>query len=148
MIRLGLVLGASLLLGALAAPVLAQDEPVLPEEREQVPLKEAVKRVVSNSEVMENLVGGEDDTFVQGAGMDSTDVTSGLLDDALLAPDPYYYESLGRRDPFVSLVMEDESTKLDLGPNTIWVVGILWGGERQVRAHRNRRWTQRDSAPG
>ena len=60
--------------------------------------------------------------------MDSTDVSSGLLDDALLTPDPYYYESLGRRDPFVSLVMDDDDKgESDLGPNTIWVVGILWG---------------------
>lgn len=124
--RLVGIVGAGVLLGVLAGASPAQDEQ--PKPREKVPLTEAVKRVVENSEVMESLKGEAEESYVQGAGMDSTDVASGLLDEVLLAPDPYYYESLGRRDPFVSLVMEDEDTsEMELSPNSIWVVGVLWG---------------------
>jgi hypothetical protein len=63
------------------------------------------------------------------AGSDSSDVASGVLDEILLSPDPYYYESLGRRDPFVSLIGDDLGEgEMDIsGPNSISVVGILWG---------------------
>ncbi len=53
-----------------------------------------------------------------------------LSDDLLLTPEPYYYESLGRRDIFVSLISEEYKED---NPNPkpvseeLRVVGILWG---------------------
>lgn len=50
-------------------------------------------------------------------------------DDLLLMPEPYYYESLGRRDIFVSLI-SDEYEKDNPNPRPVSdelrVVGILW----------------------
>jgi hypothetical protein len=51
------------------------------------------------------------------------------LDDLLLVPEPYYYESMGRRDLFVSLVSRD-SREIETGgipsSDELVVVGILW----------------------
>ena len=59
---------------------------------------------------------------------DTQDVASGVLDEILLSPEPYYYESLGRRDPFVSMVPSEEDADSDyLDRESIAVVGILWG---------------------
>lgn len=71
-------------------------------------------------------------TGVEG---DSVMTEGGLLDEILLSPDPYYYESLGRRDPFVSLVAgegDDDTDDEDRErPENLIVVGILWGdGDR------------------
>lgn len=71
-------------------------------------------------------------TGVEG---DSVMTEGGLLDEILLSPDPYFYESLGRRDPFVSLVAgegDDEAEDEDRErPENLIVVGILWGdGDR------------------
>jgi hypothetical protein len=50
-------------------------------------------------------------------------------DDIVLTPEPYYYESLGRRDIFVSLISE-EYEKENPNPRPVsgelHVVGILW----------------------
>ncbi len=50
-------------------------------------------------------------------------------DDLLLTAEPYYYESLGRRDIFVSLISEDYE-KDNPSPRPVsgelMVVGILW----------------------
>jgi hypothetical protein len=49
------------------------------------------------------------------------------LDDVLLFPEPYFYESMGRRDIFVSLLAEDEGEiDPDLKSGDLTVVGILW----------------------
>ena len=62
------------------------------------------------------------------APVDTNDVATGVLDEILLSPDPYYYESLGRRDPFVSMVpTEEDAASETLDRGTIAVVGILWG---------------------
>jgi len=47
-----------------------------------------------------------------------------------LSPEPYYYESFGRRDPFVSLVSDfyvSEHADDQLTPEQFVVRGILWG---------------------
>ncbi len=68
-----------------------------------------------------------------GANASATDTTSverGLLDEILLTPEPYYYESLGRRDPFVSLISDsylaERSDEDRTGPDDLSVVGVLW----------------------
>jgi hypothetical protein len=56
--------------------------------------------------------------------------TNDVLDDVLLTPEPYYYQTLGRRDPFQSLVGEEymaDHPGEDLQPEEIFVRGILWG---------------------
>lgn len=97
--------------------------------RESRSLKEAVKQVVEKTaEIPGEPMGGEDPGAVGVAGTDSTGVGTGLLDEILLSPEPYYYEGLGRRDPFVSLVAEDEAESDDqLSAGSVLVVGILWG---------------------
>jgi hypothetical protein len=55
---------------------------------------------------------------------------AGSTGEFLLLPEPYYYESFGRRDLFVSLVSgeEGEPDPNDLpGSGDLQVVGILWG---------------------
>ncbi len=65
-----------------------------------------------------------------GGGAPADSVDAGLLDEVLLTPEPYYYQSMGRRDPFQSLVGESEDA-LDPGeellPRDISISGILWG---------------------
>ena len=61
---------------------------------------------------------------------DSAGAESGTLDDILLTPEPYYYQNVGRRDPFVSLVDEEYLSQHegdDLSTEEISVRGILWG---------------------
>ena len=94
--------------------------------RETMSLRDAVKQVV------EKRAGGEGEESAEGGAngalADSSGVGTGLLDEILLSPEPYYYESLGRRDPFISLVADKDSRDDDqLGPGTVRVVGILWG---------------------
>ncbi len=51
------------------------------------------------------------------------------LDDEILTPVAYFYQSLGRRDPFVELVSAGSGTDPTSGDPTsdqIFVVGILW----------------------
>jgi hypothetical protein len=48
------------------------------------------------------------------------------LDDMLLFPEPYYYQSLGRRDIFLSLLEEEEGGDPNLKSGELTVVGILW----------------------
>jgi hypothetical protein len=52
------------------------------------------------------------------------------LQDLTLTPEPYYYESIGRRDIFVSLVSDDSRAEAakTRGPSSgeLRVVGILW----------------------
>jgi hypothetical protein len=69
------------------------------------------------------------------APVDTTGLEAGLLDQILLSPEPYYYESLGRRDPFVSLIsdayLQDSDEEDRTGPDDLVVVGVLWGdGDR------------------
>jgi hypothetical protein len=50
-------------------------------------------------------------------------------DDLLLTPEPYYYEGLGRRDIFVSLISEDylkDNPTSRPVSGELRVVGILW----------------------
>jgi hypothetical protein len=94
---------------------------------ETISLKEAVKRAVEKAPT-----SGEKATEAAApssmAPADTQDVASGVLDEILLSPEPYYYESLGRRDPFVSMVPSEEDADSDyLDRESIAVVGILWG---------------------
>jgi hypothetical protein len=53
-----------------------------------------------------------------------------IIDAVTLSPEPYYYESLGRRDPFVSLVADfyvADHLEEQLTPEHFVVRGILWG---------------------
>jgi hypothetical protein len=51
-----------------------------------------------------------------------------MLDNIILSPEPYYYQSIGRRDPFVSLVSSDGGDDSDEPPSgKLTVRGILWG---------------------
>lgn len=69
----------------------------------------------------------------EAAGTAPEDSASGRpdgLDGILLSPDPYYYQSLGRRDPFASLIDEDylaEHVEEILTSRDLVVTGILWG---------------------
>lgn len=93
--------------------------------RETVGLKDAVKKVVDQRA---ERMGGEDAVTAEALAADTTGVGTGMLDEILLSPDPYYYESLGRRDPFVSMVAERGEEDTDrVGKDSITVVGILWG---------------------
>lgn len=70
-----------------------------------------------------------------GAGPEGLGPEGGASDAVLLGPEPYYYESLGRRDPFVSLVTDDYLSSVSeedrAMPDDLLVVGILWGeGDR------------------
>jgi hypothetical protein len=61
---------------------------------------------------------------------DTALVPPALVDEILLTPEPYVYQSIARRDPFVSLVSEDylaehEEEVVNLSDFT--VRGILWG---------------------
>lgn len=97
--------------------------------RESMSLKDAVKQVVEKTAELpgEAVPGGEGEA-TDAVASDTTGVGTGLLDEILLSPEPYYYEGLGRRDPFVSLVAEEDAQSEDqLGATTILVVGILWG---------------------
>ena len=52
------------------------------------------------------------------------------MDDLLITPEVYFYESLGRRDVFVSLVSEqykEANRQATPGSGELTVVGILWG---------------------
>ncbi|MCC7141710.1 MAG: hypothetical protein IT349_06360 [Candidatus Eisenbacteria bacterium] len=64
-----------------------------------------------------------------GAAPDSA-AQAGMLDEILLSPEPYYYETVGRRDPFVSLVsdayIESSEEEDRTGPDDLTVVGVLW----------------------
>lgn len=64
-----------------------------------------------------------------GAAADSV-AQAGMLDEILLSPEPYYYETVGRRDPFVSLVsdayIESSEEEDRTGPDDLTVVGVLW----------------------
>lgn len=96
-------------------------------ERETISLKDAVKRVVQDADV--DLL--QKDVEPPPAASDSISAADQeLLDQVLLAPDPYYYQALGRRDPFSSLVPETKDGKVEsglFGPGDLVVVGILWG---------------------
>jgi hypothetical protein len=65
-----------------------------------------------------------------GPVMVQADSDSAALQDLTLTPEPYYYESVGRRDIFVSLVSEEykaeaaETARPSSGE--LRVVGILW----------------------
>jgi hypothetical protein len=88
-------------------------------------LKQAVSNVVGRGSGEDGTPG---DATTLGMASDTTGVGSGMLDDILLTPEPYYYEGLGRRDPFKSLVAgQDEDDDDRLTKNSITVVGILWG---------------------
>jgi hypothetical protein len=50
-----------------------------------------------------------------------------MLDNILLSPEPYFYQSIGRRDPFVSLVSEDRGDDSEPSMGKLTVRGILWG---------------------
>lgn len=92
---------------------------------ETISLKEAVKRAVERAPA-----SGEEvpELAPSSAPADTQDVASGVLDEILLSPEPYYYESVGRRDPFVSMVPDQENADTEtLDRETITVVGILWG---------------------
>lgn len=95
--------------------------------RETVSLKDAVKRVVQDAEVDLLNKAGQ----AEPAASDSISAADQeLLDQVLLAPDPYYYQGLGRRDPFSSLVPDTKDGKVEtglFGPGDLVVVGILWG---------------------
>ncbi len=63
-----------------------------------------------------------------GAPVDSLD--AGLLDEVLLTPEPYYYQNMGRRDPFQSLVGDSEHAldpQEEFLPRDVAITGILWG---------------------
>jgi len=91
---------------------------------ETISLKEAVKRAVEKAPQ-----SGEQAVEKAAPSMATPDsVASGVLDEILLSPEPYYYESLGRRDPFVSMVPSQEDADNEhLDRESIAVVGILWG---------------------
>ncbi|MFN8546928.1 MAG: hypothetical protein U0527_02900 [Candidatus Eisenbacteria bacterium] len=76
------------------------------------------------------LDGGANTAHQKAGAPDTSTVETGVLDEILLAPEPYYYESIGRRDPFVSLVSEgylaEKSDEDRTGPEDLSVVGILW----------------------
>jgi hypothetical protein len=95
---------------------------------ETISLKEAVKRAIDK---VPESGSSEDPAAVPAtasAPADTQDVASGVLDEILLSPEPYYYESLGRRDPFVSMVPTEEDADSEyLDRESIAVVGILWG---------------------
>jgi hypothetical protein len=93
--------------------------------KETISLKEAVKRAVDKAPQPEEKAAEPAPSM---APADTQDVASGVLDEILLSPEPYYYESLGRRDPFVSMVPSEEDADSDyLDRESIAVVGILWG---------------------
>ena len=98
--------------------------------RDTMSLKDAVSNVVDR----EMGTDGEGaDPTMDGLEPDTTGVESGMLDDILLTPEPYYYESLGRRDPFKSLVADKSEEDEDrLSKDSITVVGILWGDNDKV----------------
>lgn len=53
-----------------------------------------------------------------------------LMEEVLLSPEPYFYQSVGRRDPFESLVDEAylaEHVEDNMSPSDLTVNGILWG---------------------
>jgi len=53
-----------------------------------------------------------------------------VLEEILLTPEPYFYESIGRRDPFVSLVEDEylaEHEEENYELSEFVVRGILWG---------------------
>jgi len=58
------------------------------------------------------------------------------VDDAMLSewihPEPYSYRSGGLRDPFVSLISDDEDDATDPGVGDIFIVGILWGAQDRL----------------
>lgn len=73
---------------------------------------------------------GAEDAALAPTTVDTLLAAPELLDEILLSPEPYAYQSIGRRDPFVSLVSEewleehaDEAIELE----EFVVVGILWG---------------------
>lgn len=76
------------------------------------------------------LEGGPSVAASKAGAPDTANVETGVLDEILLAPEPYYYESVGRRDPFVSLVSDgylaEKSDEDRTGPEDLSVVGILW----------------------
>ena len=81
------------------------------EEKESKTLTETVKNIVTSKIGARD---GDGPVPIALPGADSLDVATGILDQILLTPDPYYYVSLGRRDPFVSLVNMDEAETGDM----------------------------------
>lgn len=66
----------------------------------------------------------------QGGGAPVDSVDAGLLDEVLLTPEPYYYQNVGRRDPFQSLVGDSDDAldpQEELLPRDVVITGILWG---------------------
>lgn len=64
------------------------------------------------------------------AEADTALVPPALMDEILLTPEPYVYQSVARRDPFVSLVSADylaEHTEEAVNLADFTVRGILWG---------------------
>ena len=64
------------------------------------------------------------------AAADTALIPPAPLDDILLSPEPYLYQGIGRRDPFVSLVGDDyrEEHEEEFYQLSDFVVrGILWG---------------------
>jgi hypothetical protein len=63
-----------------------------------------------------------------GGATDSVLMDIGEVLDELLTPEPYYYQSAGRRDPFASLISPDGGeADGEPGVADLVVVGILWG---------------------
>lgn len=69
-------------------------------------------------------------TAPEAVAPDTTLVPPAVSDEILLSPEPYVYQSIARRDPFVSLVGEDylmEHAEEAVSLADFTVRGILWG---------------------
>ncbi len=62
-----------------------------------------------------------------GPGAAADTAGAAMIEEIALSPEPYQYDAIGRRDPFVSLVDEDGSRGGDnSAPDEYFVRGILW----------------------
>ena len=70
--------------------------------------------------------GKPDGATARAARPDSAD--NAILEEVLLSPEPYHYQTVGRRDPFVSLISDDagEAGAADASREKLFVRGILW----------------------
>lgn len=119
------VLGMGIVFGVRAAA--SANEPESGTGRETISLKDAVRRVVQD--VDPNLLSSNKATPEPAASDSISAADQELLDQVLLAPDPYYYDSLGRRDPFSSQVPDAKDGRVEsglFGQGDLVVVGILW----------------------
>jgi len=93
--------------------------------------KQPAARPSPADERAKGLAGGETgkERAIASYAVADTAQRAGAIDDLLLTPEPYYYESLGRRDLFKSLVSEEASAEeVSARPVSggLRVVGILW----------------------